>query len=288
MNFPNVAKWISHICFPDFSIWQNLLPRKCLGIVLSQPFAKWNRNEFCPSRGSKDWDLHRQDAQTDRHRKTAMERQGQDELLNCVCLCVFFIMHGQIFNSSTNYLSADTPCICLPVLCTTSPPFINLFFLFSSGNWKAGSLVTAAHCYIHLPLYNKNAQVTPLLKKHTLNPFQVNSTAGWSTTFFIQSCLRFPLRNSTSKSLSSSLHSNCIGVCHRAIIHHGKGKKPSFTFFSLGYRKDQCLVLFLSQSTPPSLVWLSAHMVFLTIAMLLIPSYTCPCYNMTPLSWLGS
>lgn len=131
---------------------KNLLRRKCSGISFRQPSQNRNRNRkgFCPADQSAEICMDETPGQMDAERQPWRDKDKMS--FSIAFAFFFFIMHGQIFNPSTNYLSPDTSCICLPALCATSPPLINLFFLITSGNWKAGSLVTAAHRYISLPL----------------------------------------------------------------------------------------------------------------------------------------
>lgn len=79
---PHLSPWLLHLA-------ESITEEIYVGIIFSQPVEKWSRNYSFSTFEWKHVDLHRQDAGADVYRKIAIGRQGQDELLNCICLSVF-------------------------------------------------------------------------------------------------------------------------------------------------------------------------------------------------------
>lgn len=101
--------------------------------------------------------------QTDSDGGTRTRWTSQLHLPLCFC------HHARPNLQSLNELPVSWHLLYLPSL--HSAPFIKLRFLITSLNWKSGSHVTVAHCYISLPLFT--------IRKETVNWETQEREEGW-------------------------------------------------------------------------------------------------------------
>lgn len=149
----NVAKWISlttHL-FPSLLHLAESITEE---IVFSQQL--WNgtgMNSVPVADQNTEVCMDEKPGQTDTERQPWRDKDKMS----------FSIAFASLFFSSCMAKSSipqQITCLLTPPVSASlhSAPQAHLllicFFLITSGNWKVGSLVNAAHCYISLPSYN--------------------------------------------------------------------------------------------------------------------------------------